>query len=262
MLSKKKRGVIEETIKKSLRGKFAEYNPQAMAKPFHTRLLGENRLALYSFMHSLVTTFGASVFEPVGKVLAGGRFQTVINGAKVGTRIYKSADEEISRIVNGLGAATMEPDAESEIRAIREAVRRGGAVSAVKLRKADLWLENPDGSIVLVEMKTAKPNISGFEDHKRQLLRWIAAVLHKRPEATVSAMVGLPYNPYAPEKYKWWTMRSMYDLQEQVKVAEDFWNFLAGGDVYGELLDCFERVGIEMSGEIDAYFARFKWCKK
>ena len=258
MLSKQQYRVVEGTIRESLRGKFQSYNPKAMAKPFHTRLLGEDRLALYSFMHSLITTFGESVFEPVGVALAKNRFHTVINGKKVGTRIHKGADEEINRIVNGLGAATLEPDAASEIRALREAVRRGGEESTVKLRKADLWMENPGESIVLVEMKTVKPNIPGFEDHKRQLLRWIAVVLRDNPDVNVSAMVGLPYNPYAPEKYKWWTMRSMYDLREQVKVAEDFWNFLAGEDVYNDLLACFERVGIEMREEIDAYFARFK----
>ncbi len=31
--------------------------------PFHTRLLGTDRLALYSFIHSLNTNFGTSVFE-------------------------------------------------------------------------------------------------------------------------------------------------------------------------------------------------------
>ena len=208
-------------------------------------------------MHSLITTFGESVFEPVGMELARGRFETVKKG-RVGTLIHKSADDEINRIVNGLGAATLDPNAAKEIQAIREAVRCGGETCSVKLRMADLWLENPDGTVVLVEMKTVKPNISGFEDHKRQLLRWIAAVLHNHPDANVSAIVGLPYNPYAPADYKWWTMRSMYDLQEQVKVAEGFWNFLAGENIYDELLNCFEQVGVEMREEIDAYFKRFK----
>ena len=41
MLSAEKCEVIEDTIRKSLRGKFEKYDPKAMAKPFHTRLLGK-----------------------------------------------------------------------------------------------------------------------------------------------------------------------------------------------------------------------------
>ena len=41
-----------------------------------------------------------------------------------------------------------------------------------------------------------------------------------------------------------------------VKVDE-FWDFLGGKTTYKDLLDCFERVGIELRYEIDAYFTRF-----
>lgn len=258
MLSNKQRELIKDTIRESLRRKFENYNPQAMAKPFHTRLLGADRLALYSFLQSLITTFGASVFEPVGAVLARKRFQKVSIGAKVGTHIHKSAEEEVSRIVNKLGIAELEPNALSEVQAIRAAVHRGGEENGIKLRKADLRLEIPGESIVLIEMKTAKPNISGFEDHKRQLLKWVAVTLRDNPDAVVSVMIGIPYNPYEPEKYKWWTMRSMFDLDEQIKVGRDFWNFLAGEEIYDDLLGCFEQVGIEMRQEIDDYFANFR----
>lgn len=41
-------------------------------------------------------------------------------------------------------------------------------------------------------------------------------------------------------------------------VAERFWDFLGGEGAYDDLLDCFERVGIEMREEIDEYFSRFR----
>ena len=66
---------VEATIKDSLRRKFKNYKPESDEKPFHYRLLGKNRMALYSFIQSLNTTFGVSIFEPVAEVLAGTRFQ-------------------------------------------------------------------------------------------------------------------------------------------------------------------------------------------
>ena len=50
----------------------------------------------------------------------------------------------------------------------------------------------------------------------------------------------------------------MLDLDNELKVAEEFWDFLGGDGTYFNLLDCFERSGIELRPEIDDYFSRFK----
>jgi len=57
---------IQQTIVTCLRNKFQNYEAKDNFMPFHFRLLGKDRLALYSFMQSLLTTFGTSIFEPVG----------------------------------------------------------------------------------------------------------------------------------------------------------------------------------------------------
>ena len=57
--------------------------------------------------------------------------------------------------------------------------------------------------------------------------------------------------------YSRWTMRGMIDLENELKVAEEFWDFLGGTGTYSVLLDVFERVGLELRPEIDEYFARF-----
>ncbi len=50
----------------------------------------------------------------------------------------------------------------------------------------------------------------------------------------------------------------MLDLDKEVKVANEFWDFLGGKGAYEDLLDCFEKVGIELRPEIDQYFAKFR----
>jgi len=69
-LSKQQINDIEDVLKGALRHKFQNYKPEPASMPFHTRLLGKDRLALYSFIHSLNTNFGTSIFEPVGLALA------------------------------------------------------------------------------------------------------------------------------------------------------------------------------------------------
>ena len=55
---------IETTIQNSFINKLKKYKPETEHMPFHHRLLGKDRMALFSFIHSLNTTFGTSLFEP------------------------------------------------------------------------------------------------------------------------------------------------------------------------------------------------------
>ena len=90
------------------------------------------------------------------------------------------------------------------------------------------------------------------------MLEWVAIKLAQDPRADVKSCIAIPYNPYEPEPYQRWTMKGMLDLKEELKVAEEFWDFLGGQGAYNELLNCFERVGIELRPEIDSYFSTFK----
>jgi type II restriction enzyme len=85
----------------------------------------------------------------------------------------------------------------------------------------------------------------------------MAVVLATNHGADVNIPIAIPYNPYEPKPYSRWTMRGMLDLKNELKVGNEFWDFLGGKGTYQELLDCFEQVGIELRDEIDEYFARF-----
>lgn len=50
----------------------------------------------------------------------------------------------------------------------------------------------------------------------------------------------------------------MIDFNHELKVAEEFWDFLGGKGKYDMLLDCFEQAGLEMREEINDYFDRFR----
>lgn len=45
-----------------------------------------------------------------------------------------------------------------------------------------------------------------------------------------SAYLAIPYNPYEPKPYERWTLKGMLDLKNELKVAEEFWDFLGGKD--------------------------------
>jgi len=257
VLSKEQIKIIEDTIRESLRFKFLTYKPETNNMPFHYRLLGKDRMALFSFIHSLNTTFGTSIFEPVAETLASLKFPIAKKQFVVGDTISEMAQIEIQHIMNELTTGRKNPNKIEEKERIKK-VATSGNINKLKTVKIDLFVKSNDGSIHLFDLKTAKPNISNFKDFKRTLLEWIAIYLSKNPNANINSYIAIPYNPYEPKPYERWTLKGMLDLDNELKVAEEFWDFLGGKGAYSDLLECFERVGIELRTEIDKYFSKFK----
>ena len=246
---------IVETIKICLRRKFQNYKPETENMPFHFGLLGKDRMALFSFIQSLNTTFGTSIYEPVAKELAKSGFKEAHSQFALDNIITQDAQHEILKIMNDLSVGGDVNKAE-EIERIRK-VARTGELNKLKPVKVDLFLVSKDDEVFMFDLKTVKPNKTDFVSFKKTLLEWLAIYFYQFPEAKVNTLISIPYNPYEPEPYKRWTMKGMLDLKEEVKVATEFWDFLSGEGTYLDLLSCFERAGIELRSEIDEYFARF-----
>ncbi|GAB4338160.1 MAG: hypothetical protein OHK0038_16820 [Flammeovirgaceae bacterium] len=188
--------------------------------------------------------------------LSANHFQTAKTQFAVGSEISELAQKEIQTIINELSMGA-EPDKVKEIERIRQVCQKG-VMQKLKTVKVDLYLETQNAEIHLFDLKTAKPNISNFKDFKRTLLEWVAIILAQNPTVQVHSYVAIPYNPYHPEPYQRWTLKGMLDLPQELKVAEEFWNYLGGTGAFEDLLDCFELAGLEMQDEIDAYFKKFK----
>lgn len=255
-LSKEEISSIENVIRESLKKKFINYKPETSHMPFHFRLLGRDRMALYSFIQSLNTTFGTSIFEPVAETLASLRHKEAKRKYKLGDKISSEAQKEIQSIIDELSIGTSSNKLE-QIERIRKVCRRGNLVRT-KATQVDLFVLSNDESIHLFDIKTAKPNIGEFKNYKRTLLEWIALYLYEAPEAKVNSYIAIPYNPYEPRPYERWTLKGMIDLDNELKVAKEFWDFLGGKGVYNELLGCFERVGIELRPIVEEYFSKFR----
>ncbi|GHT15439.1 TdeIII family type II restriction endonuclease [Endomicrobiia bacterium] len=255
-LNQTQKDKIEKILKKSLRVKFKNYKPEPASMPFHTRLLGKDRMALFSFIHSLNTNFGTAVFEPVALELAKANFKITDKQVDAGTQISEGSQIEIQNIIDNISAANIKPNKNDEAERIRK-VSQKGKMHKVKLTKVDIFLEKADGEKFLFDIKTAKPNKGGFKEFKRTLLEWIATIFAENPKAKVNTLIAIPYNPYDPKPYVRWTIAGMLDIPNELKVADEFWDFLNGKGTYKDLLDCFERVGIELRGEIDNYFKKY-----
>jgi len=148
---------IKENIKNrlicALRNKFENYTPESNHMPFHTRLLGGDRIALYSFIHSLNTNFGTSIFEPVAQELSSSKFDTISRQAEAGDTITKESQRIIQDIMDALESGNSKPNKNKELSEILK-VARNGETSKVKPTKIDLLLQKSN-SVWLIDIKTA-----------------------------------------------------------------------------------------------------------
>jgi type II restriction enzyme len=254
-ISKEQKDNIIQVIKECLRKKFQKYKPETNNMPFHFRLLGKDRMALFSFIQSLNTTFGTSIFEPVAVALAKNHFKKASAQYIVGNSIREGCQKRIQNIIDDLSMGK-NPYKPTELEEIRKAATEG-KIKSLKTVKVDLFLENHDEQLFLFDLKTAKPNISNFKDFKRTLLEWAGIVLSQNRKAKINTLIAIPYNPYEPKPYERWTLKGMLDLDHELKVGEEFWDFLGGKGAYIDLLDCFEKGGIELRPEINEYFNKF-----
>lgn len=109
------------------------------------------------------------------------------------------------------------------------------------------------------DITSAKPNMKEFVALKLKLLRWTGLRLSQEKDARVFTRLAIPYNPYHPEPYERWTLKGLYDLENnEILVGKEFWNFVAGDDTYEELLDVFQKVGEELKEEIDKKFTELR----
>lgn len=256
-LSLEQQNRLKNVIKTSLRNKFLSYKPETTEMPFHYRLLGKDRMALYSFIQSLNTTFGTSIYEPAAVELAGNLFNKALRHYQPFTSIHQDTSYCIERIMNGIIGGYREPNKQLEKDEI-DATLNGDDLVSVKQTVIDIYVEDSE-NVYLFDIKTVKPNIGGFQGFKRTLLEWYASESLRSTNKNIHTLIALPYNPYEPEPYERWTFRGMFDISEEIKIGKEFWDFLGGEGAYEVLLDCFEEAGIELRSEIDEYFATFQY---
>lgn len=251
------RSKIVELLTIRVREKLRAYQPETVHMPFHHRLLGKDRYAMFSFVQSMNTTFGMSIWEQVAVVLAKGANSYAERQHKLLGEIDQETEAFISDIHHKLRKGETAPNMIDETEQIRHRIKRGQAKidpdSIVDLFARIKQAEN------YFDITSAKPNMKEFVALKLKLLRWKGLRLSQDNDAKVLTRLAIPYNPYHPEPYERWTLKGLYDLENgEVLVGEEFWNFVASDTIYDELLDVFQEVGEELRTEIDRKFAEFR----
>jgi len=248
---------IEELLIRTVRDKLRTYQPETEHMPFHYRLLGRDRYAIFSFIHSMNTTFGMSIWEQVAVILARGAGNYAARQFKLFGEIDTMTEKTINDVHYKLRKGGISANKREEIEQIRIIIKKGKPKEDPD-SVVDLFVRIKDEENYF-DITSAKPNIKEFVALKLRILRWTALRLSTDKNVKVFTRLAIPYNPYYPEPYERWTLKGLYDLENrEILVGEEFWNFVACDNIYEELLDVFKNAGEKLRDEIDKKFSEFR----
>jgi hypothetical protein len=235
---------IKELLRNKINDKLSNYVRETSSMPFLAKMMQDSeKVAAYSFIHSIATTLGMSMYEQIAKIIASPNYDIVEIGYDVEGIISGEENLVISQIMQEIKNKTRVANKEEEIKEILKCKSDKGR--SIKIR-ADLFLQK-GADEYYIEIKTAKPNIDVFNKSKQKLLEWVA--LRKKPIKTILA---IPYNPYHPEPYSRFTIQGVLDEEKELYVAEKFWDLLGGQGTYEELLILFDEIGKEFKDQIQS----------
>jgi|SRR3989344_1663345 len=236
---------IKELLRNKIKNKLKNYARETTSMPFLARIVQDDeKVAAYSFIHSIATTLGMSIYEDVAKIIVESSCEKAATKVKTDGVLSKTQKSVIGSIVNELRNGTRKVDKDKETREVLKASIIGGKAQKDN-NIADFYMKR-NGVEYYFEIKTVKPNIDVFTKSKIKLLEWVA-----RKRKPVKTLVAFPYNPYHPEPYSRFTEQGVLEKGEEFLVGDEFWDFLGGKNTYQELLKIFDEIGKELKKEIN-----------
>ncbi len=236
-LSETQKQKIEALLSDKIEKKLQQYGRETTSMPFLARLIQDNeKIAAYSFIHSISTSLGMSIYEDVSVIIASETADEAFRNYGVGGVISEGQKATISGIVSGLRNRERSADINSEKCEVLKASSENGRFQKSG-NIADFYMKR-DGHEHYFEIKTVKPNIDVFEKSKTKLLEWVA-----RRRMPVNVYLAFPYNPYYPEPYSRFTEVGMMNAPNDFLVGDEYWDYIGGENTFSALLDTFDEVG-------------------
>lgn len=235
---------IRQLLSRKIKDKLRTYLRESTSMPFLTRLIQDSeKVASYSFIHSIATTLGMSIYEDVSKIIAEDNSEEVFTKMDLGGILSQDQKSVIANIVRGLRNKERKANKAKEIKEVLSASPSGGRPQK-EGKIADFYLKR-NGVEYYFEIKTVKPNIDVFTASKTKLLEWVA-----RKRKPIKTILAFPYNPYHPEPYHRFTEQGLLERGKEFLIAEEYWDFLGGEGTYKDLLEEFDKVGKEFKDAI------------
>jgi len=235
---------IKQLLESKIENKLKRYVRESSSMPFLSCLIQDSeKVAAYSFIHSIATTLGMSIYEDVSKIISSENSEECFTKYDIGGVISKEQKSVIDDIVRKLRNDEEKVDSNKEVKKVLHASSKDG--KAQKEGKiADFYMLK-NGIEYYFEIKTVKPNIDVFTKSKTKLLEWVA-----RRRKPIKTILAFPYNPYHPKPYERFAEQGVLERGKEFLIGEEYWDFLGGKNTFKQLIEIFDQVGKEFKEKI------------
>lgn len=247
-LSNTQKRKIKELLSNKLEAKLKSYGRETTSMPFLARLIQDNeKIAAYSFIHSLATSLGMSIYEDVSVILASKTADECFRNYGVGGAISIRQKTVINNIITELRNGERHANIETEKNEVLSVSANNGEFQKSG-NIADFYMKRNNQEYYF-EIKTVKPNIDVFEKSKTKLLEWVA-----RRRIPINVYLAFPYNPYHPKPYSRFTEVGMMNHPNDFLVGNEYWDFIGGNNTFPELLQTFDEIGKQFKEDLAKKF--------
>ena len=215
------------------------------AYPFHRLLFSDEALLSARIERSVVTAMGTKMYPELAKAIAEDQYSDVHLECTIEGMVNDAAANMVEQIVTELRtpkkqrATPREPDHKAELTAIIGSPGGGQSSRAIT---ADLYIGDFSDGPLFIELKTPMPNLDIAAESKRKILYYYL-IMNRTGIEGAQAFLGLTYNPYLTrEKYGHSFTKQVMDMDDQVLIGQEMWDFIGGSGSFDELLEIIDGV--------------------
>jgi len=217
--------------------------------PFLVQLFGKSTSLKIKLGQSIQTTMGMSFYEQTCQTLGESVGYTV----KLQEKVKGFISDEVKQYLTMCDDVNYKPNRKQELLDLKKIVSTGAELEYPD-STVDVYIITPDGTEILIDITTVKPNKKEFRVLKEKLLRWTAIRWSQNSDIDVRAYIAFPYNPESTEVdgTNYSRHKNYYD-REDVLVGEELWRLVSNSKVgIVDLVNIFEELGSELSTEIES----------
>lgn len=222
---------------------------QGDVSPFLIELFGKSTSLKIKLGQSIQTTMGMSFYEQTCQTLGESVGYTI----ELQEKVKGFISEDVNRYLTMCDDVNYKPNRTKELSDLKSIVG-SGPEQEYPDSTVDVYITKPDGTEILIDITTVKPNKKEFRVLKEKLLRWTAMRWSQQPNVDVQAYIAFPYNPESVELdgTKYSRHKNYYDRKD-VLVGEELWRLVSDSKVgIVDLVTIFEELGDELSSEIES----------
>src|SRR3989338_1018141 len=106
---------IKDLLRQKIDDKLKNYTRETSSMPFLAKLMQDSeKVAAYSFIHSLATTLGMSIYEKISEIVASSTYDIVKTSYDVEGEISNEENATISQILQEIKNGTRKSNKEQE----------------------------------------------------------------------------------------------------------------------------------------------------